>query len=518
MILEVTRYAVKEVERRRDSERYREDPVAWADYMLGAYLWSKQRDVAVSVVNNKNTAVKAGHGLGKSFLMALLICWWIDTRYPEAFVASTAPSTRQIDGVIWSEVRRMDALIARRHKEGIIDHKLPGRISARTEWKDDIGDLIGFGAKPPEKQEDSKFQGIHRRYVLAIGDEAAILNDALIAGLRAITSNATSRMVLVCNPTNPDSFIARVFENENGVGDRWSTFTISCFDSPNITGEVEGLSEAALESLVDMTYIEDMKASEGEDSAEYRSRVLAEFAYNIGETLIKEADVAVAYDVHIEPLSTSLVTLGVDIARFGKDKSVIYLNQGGKLRLIKSFDYNTLTELARVTHETALEYGVHEVRYDESGLGNGFAELLWTHTPRPYRSLGLVGNWASPDKKRWHNARAYWWDTFRKLLVTQQIDLEYEDTRLRAELVIPEYKFSTQSGGLLIESKDEMKKRGKKSPDFADAAIYASIPTEDLFNVAPANKTQTFEDPEDLLISENGYLDLLVQGFSRNQW
>lgn len=69
-----------ELERRRQAEQYFTDPVAWTEYMTGKRLWSAQRDVAMSVVQNKSTAVKAGHGVGKSFLVAMLICWWVDTR------------------------------------------------------------------------------------------------------------------------------------------------------------------------------------------------------------------------------------------------------------------------------------------------------------------------------------------------------------------------------------------------------------------------------------------------------
>ena len=49
----------------------------WAQYMLGTdegTLWSKQREIARAVVENNSTAVKAGH-VGKSRLMAVLICW-----------------------------------------------------------------------------------------------------------------------------------------------------------------------------------------------------------------------------------------------------------------------------------------------------------------------------------------------------------------------------------------------------------------------------------------------------------
>ena len=61
-------------------ERFFNDPVGWIKYMLGEDMWSLQSNVATSLLVHKNTAVKAGHGVGKSWLASRLICWWVDTR------------------------------------------------------------------------------------------------------------------------------------------------------------------------------------------------------------------------------------------------------------------------------------------------------------------------------------------------------------------------------------------------------------------------------------------------------
>ena len=98
-----------EVNNRIDAARkkslYRDDPVLWAQDIAGVHLWSAQRKVAESIRDNQNVAVKAGHSVGKSFLIALLVCWWVDTRYPDCFVASRPPLRRRLAllcGVRWS--------------------------------------------------------------------------------------------------------------------------------------------------------------------------------------------------------------------------------------------------------------------------------------------------------------------------------------------------------------------------------------------------------------------------------
>lgn len=505
----VVRIGQREIKRKQDSATYFNDPSAWSQYMLGITLWSKQAEIAKSVVHNKSVAVKAGHGVGKSWLAAILIVWWIDTRYPAAFVASTAPSQAQISAIVWRYVRQLKSLVDTRYKEGLVDHKLPGYITSDNQWKEDGGVILGFGRKPPDNKEDDSFQGLHDGYVLAIGDEAVGLSESMIDALGNITSNENSRRVLIANPTNPGSYLGKLFREKV---ENWEYHTISVLDSPNFKEGGEGLDPEALEKLVGPQYVADKKKEYGETSARFKARVLGEFAWDLGDTLITPEIIATATDAEITPDSESLITLGVDVARFGKDLSVIYLNQGGRLRMLKSFDYNTLTELVAFVHKAALDNGVHEVRYDVSGVGQGFEDLMWLEEVRPYKMIGMNASGASPDRRQWHNARAWWWDSVRKMLRDGEVDIDGSDERLVDELMSVQYKFNAQSGGLLIESKDDMKKRGMKSPDFADAAIYACFDVNKVQeDVKPPTKIH--EAPEDILDSMPSYLNLLVQSW-----
>ena len=121
--------AIATVKAHRRQDNFKSDPVGWAEYMLGTdegTLWSKQREIARAVVDNNSTAVKAGHGVGKSRLMAVLICWWVDTRYPHCYVISTAPSMAQVQDVLWREVMQLKDIVERRFDEGLIDINFRG--------------------------------------------------------------------------------------------------------------------------------------------------------------------------------------------------------------------------------------------------------------------------------------------------------------------------------------------------------------------------------------------------------
>ncbi|MCY0541570.1 hypothetical protein OVW21_26450, partial [Klebsiella pneumoniae] len=76
---------------------YLTDPVGWVQDRLGEFLWSKQREIAQSVVANKKTAVRSCHNVGKTRIASSIAAWFIDT-YGEddGFIVSTAPTYAQV--------------------------------------------------------------------------------------------------------------------------------------------------------------------------------------------------------------------------------------------------------------------------------------------------------------------------------------------------------------------------------------------------------------------------------------
>jgi hypothetical protein len=98
--------AADQLEASTEPNPWLDDPVGWARAKQGVHLWSKQREIARSVVTERRTAVKSCHDAGKSFLAATLGQWWIDAHPPgEAFVASTAPTYQQVHAILWEEIR-----------------------------------------------------------------------------------------------------------------------------------------------------------------------------------------------------------------------------------------------------------------------------------------------------------------------------------------------------------------------------------------------------------------------------
>jgi hypothetical protein len=135
---------------------YVRDPVGWVTSTLGEFWWSGQHRMAQSVVENRYSAFKASHDVSKSHTMSRLALWWIDVHPPgEAFVVTTAPTTPQVEAILWR-------YMGNAHRKA----DLPGRITLDAKWY--IGnELVAYGRKPAD-YDPAAFQGIHARYVLVL--------------------------------------------------------------------------------------------------------------------------------------------------------------------------------------------------------------------------------------------------------------------------------------------------------------------------------------------------------------
>ena len=195
------------------------DPVVWIREVLGETPWSKQREIAMSVRDNRRTAVQSCHDVGKSFIASRIVSWWIAAHPPgEAFVVTSAPTFQQVRAILWRE-------IGKAHAKG----NLIGSTT-ETEWK--IGkELVGFGRKPSD-YSPTAFQGIHARYVLVVLDEACGIPESLWDAADTLITNDSSRILAIGNPDDPTSEFAKICQPNTD----WHKICISAFDSPNFTG------------------------------------------------------------------------------------------------------------------------------------------------------------------------------------------------------------------------------------------------------------------------------------------
>lgn len=465
MIDNVIDGVIQDLRKRSKNSIYLNDPVAWASDVLGKHMWSKQAEVALSVAQNTHTAVVSCNGAGKSATAGILGSWWIAVHDPyEVALICSAPTYPQIARVLFRELKDNHKLAAVR------GFSLPGHINQSEEWKldDEYGTLIGFGRRPADTDIVSAFQGIHRRYVFVVLDEAGGIPTDLYTAAEAVTTSADSRVLAIGNPDRRGTEFHRIFRED----ETWNKIKISAFDSPNFTGEYVPEDVAPL--LIQPSWVERQKKAWGEESARYKSKVLGEFPEEDDTTFFSQTAIDTAIDTDIVEDMEIPVVLGVDIARFGEDDSVIYSNRGGRLRHFATWTKANAVESANRIHEAALAVGAHEVRIDGTGLGAPVVDMVANMAGNHYTVISVVGAAASPDGTRWLNARAFGYDNLREKMMMGQLDIDIDDKTLLDEMMVIKYKFSPK-GAIQIESKDDMRSRGLKSPDRLDAAMYAAL-------------------------------------------
>src|ERR1700693_5307486 len=82
------------------------DPVLFATNILDTQLWQREIEILRSIQIHTRTAIKACHGVGKTFTLAHAALWWL-ARYDDGIVLTTAPTLRQVETQLWSELHRV---------------------------------------------------------------------------------------------------------------------------------------------------------------------------------------------------------------------------------------------------------------------------------------------------------------------------------------------------------------------------------------------------------------------------
>lgn len=447
------------------------DPAGWVREKLHGFLWSKQTVIVQSVVDHRRTAVRSSHGIGKSWTAAQIAGWWIDIHPPgQAMVVSTAPTYAQVHAVLWEEIRAG-------HRKG----GLPGRVTLDDQWK--IGDvLVGMGRKPADYDEHA-FQGIHRRYVLVILDEACGIPAQLWTAAEAITTNEDCRILAIGNPDDPSSEFAKVCRPDSG----WNVIEVSSFDTPAFTGEK--VPHGLLPLLPSKEWVADAAKRWGVQSPLYQSKVLGRFPENADDTVVP-LSWATACQALEQPLGQGdqIVQLGVDVGA-GGDETVIQERVGPVAGRVWHNRSRDPMEVVGLVVNCIRETGATLVTVDVIGWGWGVWGRLVELSPTGENAHGAyvlpvnVGE-ASSDPARWPLLRdQLWWEVGRESSEHHTWDLTNVDDETLAQLTSPKYSLDSR-GRVKVEPKAETRKRLGRSPDGADALLLAfhvpEVPDEGL--------------------------------------
>lgn len=442
-------------------ELCRSDPEWFVREILGGDPWSGQVEIMEAIRDHKEVAVKSCHSAGKDWICGRIAIWFTFCMDP-SLVITTGPTDRQVRGILWKE-------IAIAYKRARVE--LGGTLLKQELRLDADRWAIGFTTS----DDPERFAGFHRLYVLVIIDEASGIKAAIYEAIAGVLSSANSYKLEIGNPNNPGGPFAQSFKTP-GV----KKITITVFDTPNFTAF--GLT---LEDMVDGTWREKVGEAPlprpelvtpewvdarikrwGVNNPLFRARVLAEFPKAGENTLIPLHHIEAAQIRTLEPGLPNVI--GVDVARFGSNMTVIAHRQGPVLRIAEAYSKASTMEtvgyvrLARIRLEAEAEI------VDAIGVGAGVVDRLKEFKREPVLEANAA---SSPnDKEQFLNARAEWYWRLREEFEAGNMDLDPLDEDLAAQL--SDIRWKIMKGKIVIESKEDMLKRNAASPDHADAAAH----------------------------------------------
>jgi hypothetical protein len=491
---------------------WRQDWCVFAREALGVNLDAEQEAILRSVQVNPRTSVASGTARGKDFVAAVAaLCFmYLTPKWNEkgelianTKVAMTAPTERQVKNICVPEVAR---LFNRARSRGI---DLPGKMTAfdiRTDYEEWF--LTAFRADPHRHEAWSGFHAVNTMFVVT--EASGILDDTFTAIEGNLQGN--SRLLIVFNPNTTVGYAAR-----SQKGERWAKFRLNSLTAPNVVHK-----ETIIPGQVDYAWVKDKietwcsiiqpgEYTETLDDFEFegvwyrpednfRKKVLGKFPKVSEDALIPEVWMELAqkrwveyHQLHGQETNyADTLKLGVDVAGMGRDSTVFCYRYGnivqqftasnsggtadhmqvaGKIASVLRHDVyaqsliDTIGEGAGVYARIA-ELGykprVFSCKYSEAAVndkGEKLSDLTGQYTFANMRAylFWAVRDWLNPKNKQ-------------EAMLPPGFGLIEEATEIR-------WRFQS-NGAIIIEPKEEIKKRLGRSTDAFDALANTFYPVK----------------------------------------
>jgi hypothetical protein len=474
---------------------WRVDPVLYARERLGIELTEDQTRIVESIRDNRRTAVKASHAIGKTFLASTALNWWFDC-WPAHIGYITAPTWSQALGLTFKQTKKMRML-----------SKLPGDIldSGLIRDTERLRQTDHF-VKALNAENGEGFQGEHSAPILIVIEEAVGVPNYIWDAMEGLMTHPACRVLAIGNPTDEASKFGEICESPH-----WEVFSVSALNHPNIVAELQALPpifedavrlQWLFEQLRGETEVEDgpgpdcfefytLEVIEAalnghpvtpkspkcyyRPTAFFQGRVLGEFPTEASNKVIPSGWIK-----HLPVADINLhhpFQLGCDVARFGDDRTTIFARNGSALlegKELRKFDNLAIVSAIKdMLKEVQRRFGVQNLKRIPiniditGGLGTGPYDILKSEG---YNVFGINSSEQAKDPELYRNVRSELWFDMQRRAKEKRLDLSRLSPDLRRklekELSTPTYK--VLSGKKVVEEKADIKKRLGVSPDLAD--------------------------------------------------
>ncbi|HCX21360.1 MAG TPA: hypothetical protein DHN29_05560 [Cytophagales bacterium] len=388
----------------------------------------------------------SGHGIGKTWLSARLALAFLYSFYPSKII-TTAPTWPQVETLLWGEIRKA-------HSES----KIPlGGLPQKTklelspDWF--LRGLSTTGSVAEREFGATRFQGFHSENLLVILDEAPGVEPSIWIATESLIVGDNNRILAIGNPTSPTGMFYDACRSP-----LWNKIQVSCYDHPNVKE-----NRTVIPGAVTPNWIDERKQEWGEDSPLYKAKILGDFPDEGEDTLIPLSWAEDA--MHKQLKAEGKRRLGCDVARFGSDKTVIFEMNGPVANLLDvTGKVDTMVTVGKIR-----SYAKDDtlIAVDDSGVGGGVTDRL-RELEDSVDAVNFGERAIEPERFANLKAEAFW--LLRERFKPNSPDpIQIPDSQeLLFQLTSIKYT-CTSKGQIKIESKEDMKKRGMKSPDLADA-------------------------------------------------
>lgn len=445
------------------------DPIAFVQRGIGAkpQRWQKKvlRDLGDPEISR--IAVKSCTGPGKTSLGAWAILYWL-CRFPSPKIPCTAPTEHQLWDNLWPEIHKW--IGKSRFQLDRFLHWTKTKVSARNpETGQDDPEWFAVGrvsrvtkSAHNEQGEAYGLQGFHADFILFVVDEASGVPDPVYAAIEGALATGQAKLLALGNPNAPYGWFWRAFHREQN---EWSLHTVSYKDSARVSRK----------------WADSMIRRYGLDHPWVKVRVLGEFPSQSERGLIPlwawERCTDPGHCAELLEAVGGKRVLGVDVARYGNNRSVIARATGPVVHQIDAFNKASRKDLVGQIAVAIREFEPQLIVVDADGVGGDVVDDLTDPVSKGGLGLRNVVAWhegaGATEADEYLNARAELAWKFKNAAEAEELGLPQDDDA-EAQAVNVRYEI-LPNGKIKIERKEEMAKR-MDSPDEFDAIRYSLVP------------------------------------------
>lgn len=408
-------------------------PINFARQILGVEFYGWQKEI-IAWFSDMDARVKASvaapNGSGKSErVVAPLALWWVCMQ-PRATVVITSKDSRQLDRQIWPAIEQHKAKFANfKWNDRYIETPTGGRIIGFT--TDDAGRAEGWHKQPEGP-------------LLIICDEAKSIPENIFEAFDRCTFNGLLYI------SSSGLMQGRFFDSQTSKSDQYKTRKVKLEECPHIPKD----------------RIEDIIQTYGFEHPFTQSTLFSEFMSQDSESAFFFTMAAVDKCLTSPPDYRAGDRVAFCDFAGGGDENVLAIREGNRVKIIRAWresnEMAAIGEFIRLFRENGLKPS--EIYGDNCGAGKPmiarFDELGWSI------NRFNAGESAFDDSAFCNRGAEVWESASRE--ITKGAVILPNDSALRAQLVARKRTVDSR-GRLKCESKDDMRKRGVKSPDRADA-------------------------------------------------